>query len=164
MLDTTRSVTINSPAMPLALSLPARRARRSPGAAFTLLEILVVLAILGLLIGVLLTNVGGNLSRGQEDAARIFVNTTMKAPLTAYRIDFGDYPSTAEGLQALIEPPPGKEGRWRGYVEGSRLPLDPVGRTLRSIVTPVPAIPRGYDLFSKGPDRTADTADDIGNW
>jgi general secretion pathway protein G len=163
MLDTTRSVTINSPAMPLALSLPARRARRSPGAAFTLLEILVVLAILGLLIGVLLTNVGGNLSRGQEDAARIFVNTTMKAPLTAYRIDFGDYPSTAEGLQALIEPPPGKEGRWRGYVEGSRLPLDPWGEPYLYRY-PGTRNPRGYDLFSKGPDRTADTADDIGNW
>jgi general secretion pathway protein G len=128
-----------------------------------MLEILVVLAILGLLIGVLLTNVGGNLSRGQEDAARIFVATTMKAPLTAYRIDFGDYPSTAEGLQALIAPPPGKENRWRGYVEGDRLPLDPWGE---AYVYRYPGTrnPRSYDLFSKGPDRTADTDDDIGNW
>lgn len=163
MLDTSLSVISFPAAMPFAPQFPSPRVRRPSGAAFTLLEILVVLAILGLLIGVLLTNVGGNLSRGQEDAARIFVNTTMKAPLTAYRIDFGDYPSTAEGLPALIEPPPGKEGRWRGYVEGSRLPLDPWGEPYLYRY-PGTRNPRGYDLFSKGPDRTADTADDIGNW
>lgn len=128
-----------------------------------MLEILVVLAILGLLIGVLVSNVGGNLSRGQEDAARIFVSTSLKAPLTAYRIDFGDYPSTAEGLDALVAAPAGKESRWRGYLEGNKLPADPWGE---AYVYRYPGTQNkgGYDLFSKGPDKAAGTPDDIGNW
>lgn len=128
-----------------------------------MLEILVVLAILGLLIGVLVSNVGGNLSRGQEDAARIFVNSSLKAPLTAYRIDFGDYPSTAEGLEALVSAPAGKEARWRGYLEGNKLPQDPWNEPYQYRY-PGTHNTGGYDVFSKGPDKTAGTADDIGNW
>lgn len=128
-----------------------------------MLEILVVLAILGLLIGVLVSNVGGNLSRGQEDAARIFVTSSLKAPLTSYRIDFGDYPSTAEGLNALVTPPAGKEGRWRGYLENNKLPVDPWGQPYQYRY-PGTHNTSGYDVFSMGPDKTAGTPDDIGNW
>ena len=128
-----------------------------------MLEILVVLAILGLLIGVLITNVGGNLDRGQQDTARIYVTATLRAPLTAYRIDFGDYPSTTEGLSALIAAPAGKESRWRGYIEGNKLGNDPWGEPYKYRY-PGTKNTGGYDVFSKGPDRTPDTADDIGNW
>ena len=136
----------------------ARRAARG----FTLLEILVVLAILGLLVGVLVVNVTGNLERGSEDAARLFVSSSLKAPLTAYRIDTGDYPSAAEGLQALTTAPQNRTGRWRGpYVEN--LPLDPWGQPY---VYRYPGTKNkgSYDLFSKGPDKTEGTEDDVGNW
>ncbi len=80
---------------------------------FTLLEIMVVLAILGLLVAVLVKNVGGDLSRGQESAASLFVKTTLTGPLTSFRIDTGNYPTTAQGLEALITKPQSANG-WRG--------------------------------------------------
>ena len=124
---------------------------------------MVVLAILGLLVGVLVVNVGGNLERGGEDSARLFVNTTLKAPLTAYRIDVGTYPSTAEGLGVLSSAPQGGSGRWRGpYVEG-KIPNDPWQQPYEYRY-PGKHNTSSYDLFSKGPDMTAETADDIGNW
>ncbi len=148
---------------PLSAGLrPAQRLRK----AFTLLEILVVLAIIGLLVGVLVVNVGGSLERGQQDTARIFVQTTVSNGLLAYRIDLGSYPTTAEGLQALITPPANKADRWRGpYLElpGGRLPLDPWSEPY---VYRYPGTQNkgSYDLFSKGPDLQEGTEDDIGNW
>lgn len=142
----------------------ASRSARQRG--FTLLEILVVLAILGLLVGVLVVNVGGNLNRGQQDTARIYVQTSMRAPLTAYRIDLGDYPSTAEGLQVLVTAPANRADRWRGpYVEtpGGKLPDDPWGEPYQYRY-PGTRNKTLYDLYSKGPDRQPDTEDDIGNW
>jgi len=150
--------------------MPPHRLTAHPTAAdsrrrgFTMLEIMVVLAILGLLVGVLAVNVTRNLESGAEDTARIFVNATLKAPLTAYRIDMGDYPSTSEGLAALINPPAGKTGRWRGpYLESSQLPVDPWQETY-IYRYPGTHNPSSYDLFSKGRDKAADSEDDIGNW
>jgi len=138
----------------------SRRATR----AFTLLEVLIVLAIIGLLVGLAVSRFEGIFGGSQTDVARIFVNQSMKIPLTSYRINLGDYPSTAEGLQALITPPQNKSERWRGpYIEGSQVPVDPWGE---AYVYRYPGTKNkgSYDLFSKGPDKAEDTADDIGNW
>ncbi len=127
---------------------------------------MVVLAILGLLVGVLVVNLGGDLDRGQQDVSKLFVQTTLRAPLTAYRIDMGNYPTTAEGLQALITAPASKADRWRGpYFDapGGKIPLDPWGEPY-AYRFPGVKNPGSYDLYSKGPDGQADTADDIGNW
>ncbi|GAB1487859.1 type II secretion system major pseudopilin GspG [Opitutaceae bacterium] len=141
----------------------SRRARRS---AFTLLEILVVLAIMGLLVGLAVTKVGGIFGGKQEDVARIFVQSSLKTPLTAYRLDLGDYPTTSEGIAALLSAPANRADRWRGpYIEapGGRVPTDPWGEPY---VYRYPGVKNksSYDVFSKGPDRREDTADDIGNW
>ena len=137
---------------------------RSLRRAFTLLEIIVVLAIIGLLVGVLVVNVGGDLDRGQEDTTRIFVQQTMRLPLTKYRVDMGTYPSTAEGLQALITPPASRADRWRGpYTADGKIPLDPWGEPYQYRY-PGTRNKTDYDLFSKGLDRQPDTQDDIGNW
>jgi general secretion pathway protein G len=156
----TLSTTMRSPLF-LSSNPAVRRSRR---AGFTLLEIIVVLAILGLLVGVLVVNVGGNLDRGQQDAARIFVQQTMRTPLVTYRIDMGGYPTTAEGLQALVTPPANRADRWRGpYTADGKLPLDPWGEPYQYRYPGVKN--KGeYDLFSKGIDRLPDTEDDIGNW
>ena len=142
---------------------PMARRRQS---AFTLIEMLVVLAILGLLIGLVITNADKIIGQSNESVAKVYVRDSLKTTLVRYRIDMGDYPSTEEGLAALITAPSGKADRWHGpYLEvpGNKLPLDPWGEPYQYRY-PGTKNPSGYDLFSKGPDKVADTADDIGNW
>lgn len=134
--------------------------------AFTLLEILVALAIIGLLAGLAISNSDRIFGQSQEAVARIFVRDSLKTSLVRYKIDVGDYPSTAEGLAALVAPPVNKSERWRGpYIDapGGRIPPDPWGEPYRYRF-PGTRNPGGYDLYSIGPDKTEGTADDIGNW
>ena len=133
----------------------ARAARRG----FTLLEILVALAILGLLVALAVTSVSGIFGGAQVTTAQLFVQQTMKTPLTAYRIATGSYPTTAEGLQALMVPPPGKEGKLPGPLV-DKIPLDPWGQPYQ-YAFPGTHNKTGYDLWSKGP---PEKPVDIGNW
>jgi general secretion pathway protein G len=133
---------------------------------FTLLEIMVVLAILGLLVAVLVKNVGGDLDRGQQQGASLFVKSTLSLPLTTFRIDMGSYPTTAQGLEALISQPQTGGQRWKGpYLDipSGKVPLDPWQQPYEYRFPGVKN-KSSYDLFSKGPDQTAGTEDDIGNW
>jgi general secretion pathway protein G len=143
------------------LRRPLRASRRR---GFTLLEILVVLAIIGLLVGVLVKNVGDGFNSGQRSTAGIFVRSTVQACLVRYQIDVGDKPSTAEGLEALATAPAGKAEKWKGpYVDGGKVPRDPWDEPY-GYRYPGTRNKGGYDVFSKGPDKTEGTADDIGNW
>ncbi len=138
--------------------------RRQRG--FTLLEILVVLAIIGLLVGLVVSNTDKIFGQSQEAIARIFVRDSLKTPLVRYRIDIGDYPSTSEGLVALVTAPTTATDKWHGpYVDapGGKVPVDPWGQPYEYRYPGVKNT-GGYDVYSKGPDKTADTADDIGNW
>ena len=135
-------------------------------AAFTLLEILVALAIIGLLAGLAVNNADKILGRSQEAIAKAVVRDTFKSPLLSYKLAMGDYPSTAEGLQALLTAPSTHSDRWRGpYLDtpGAKLPTDPWEEPY---VYRYPGTKNkgGYDLFSKGPDRIEGTEDDVGNW
>lgn len=121
---------------------------------------------MGLLVGLVVTNVDKVLGRSSEDIAKVFVNNSLKTPLVRYRIDLGDYPSTSEGLAALITAPGNATDRWRGPyldVTGGKLPVDPWGQPYEYRYPGVKNV-GGYDLYSKGVDKTAETADDIGNW
>lgn len=134
--------------------------------AFTLLEILVALAIVGLLAGLAISNSDKIFGQSQEAVARVFVRDSLKTSLVRYRIDLGDYPSTNEGLAALLAAPAGKAERWRGpYIEvpGNRVPTDPWGEAYRYRF-PGTKNTGGYDLYSVGADKTDGTEDDIGNW
>jgi general secretion pathway protein G len=140
----------------------ARRRHRG----FTVIEILAVLALIGLLLGVLITNTDRIFGQGQTAVAGIFVRNTVSVPLLGYRRDMGDYPSTQEGLQVLVTPPSTRAEAWHGpYMDapGGRLPVDPWGQPYQYRY-PGTKNPGGYDVFSKGPDKQPDTADDIGNW
>jgi len=129
-----------------------------------LLEILVVLAIIGMLAALAITNVDKIFGDSQGQAAQLAVKESMSAPLAAFRFATGDYPSTADGLQALITPPSNKSERWRGpYIQGSRIPRDPWGEDYQ-YAYPGRQNKTSYDLWSKGPDKISGNEDDIGNW
>ena len=132
--------------------------------AFTLIEILVVLAIIGLLAGLAISNIGGIFGGAQVTTAQLFVKESMKTSLTTYRIHLGDYPTTSEGIMALITAPASKADRWRGpYIEGGKVPLDPWGEPYQYRY-PGTKNKTSYDLYSKGPDKVDGNEDDIGNW
>jgi general secretion pathway protein G len=144
------------------LARAATTARRG----FTLLEILVVLAIIGLLVGLAVKNVDKIFGDSQASVAKIFVNDSIKTSLVRYRIDLGDFPSTAEGLEALVTAPASRAERWKGpYIDakGGKLPLDPWGEPY-GYRYPGTQNKGSYDVFSKGPDKAENTPDDVGNW
>ncbi len=87
----------------------------------------------------------------------------MRLPLQQYQLHMGDYPTTAEGLNALIAAPARAEGRWRGpYLQDGKLPKDPWKRDYQ-YRDPGTKNKSSYDLFSFGPDGV-ESEDDIGNW
>ena len=139
------------------------RARR---AAFTLFEILIVVALIALLAGVAVMNADKIFGQNQEQIARIFVKQSLDVPMTSYKIAMGGYPTTEEGIQALVTAPGTNAERWRGpYIktDGGKLPTDPWGTPYLYRYPGTHNTDR-YDVWSAGPDRKEGTADDIGNW
>lgn len=129
---------------------------------FTLIELLVVLVILGLLIGYVGPKYFAQLGKSEVKVARAQVSSFSKA-LDQYRLDLGHYPTTEQGLSALIAKP-ASESKWEGpYLEKS-VPKDPWDRPYQY---KNPGEHGDYDLFSLGKDgATGGTGDnvDITNW
>jgi len=134
--------------------------------AFTLIEILVVLGIIALLASVLLKGVGNSFDRAQVKVAKIYIQTGLRTSLDRYKLDVGSYPSTAEGLAALVVAPANASENWHGPyadTDGGKFQPDPWGEPYQYRF-PGTHNKTKYDLFSKGPDKTEGTEDDIGNW
>lgn len=105
---------------------PARRRRGG----FTLVEMLVVLAIIGLISALVGPRVLSQLTDSRERAAKLQIEAFSSA-LDIFFIDVGRYPVEAEGLAALVEKPSNVQV-WNGpYLRGDRVPLDPWGREYR---------------------------------
>jgi len=111
-------------------SKAARRAIRAAEAGFSLVEILIVVAIMGLLIGLVGPNVIRQFEGSKAKTAAIQIQQ-IRSALDIYLTDVGRYPSESEGLQALISASGGAAG-WAGpYLRDGRLPNDPWGRPYR---------------------------------
>jgi general secretion pathway protein G len=141
--------------------------RRSAG--FTLIEIMAVVLIIGLLGGIV-----GVVIFGQVDSARVTTARTqmkqIESALEFYRLDNGRYPTTEQGLRALIEKPgtTPEPRRWRpeGYLQGGAVPADPWGEPFL-YEQPGTQNARSFDLWSLGADASPGGEDvnaDIGNW
>ncbi len=114
---------------------------------FTLIELLVVLAILALLAGVVGPRVIDYFSRSKAEIARLQIDQ-LGASLDLFRLDVGRYPTTQEGLAALVARP-GNAAQWHGpYLKGTSVPADPWGRAYQ--YRSPGGEGRGYDLFSLG--------------
>jgi general secretion pathway protein G len=133
-------------------------AAENPQAGFTLLEILVVIVILGLLIGLVAPAVlrqlgGARVSIAHQSIAR------LGSVLDMYKLDVGSYPSTDQGLEALVQAP-ASVGNWNGpYVQSGKLPIDPWNHPY-VYRDPSDRAGHDYDLCSTGPNGTA-TGDDM---
>jgi general secretion pathway protein G len=136
------------------MTLPARLInasdeRRHTESGFTLLELLVVLAILGLLIGLVAPAVLRQLGSAKEKIARQSIERLGNV-LDMYKLDVGTYPTTEQGLQSLIAQPPGIK-RWNGpYLKGDKVPEDPWGQPYL-YRNPSQRLGHDYDLYSLGP-------------
>lgn len=108
----------------------ARRAHPQQQRGFTLIEIMVVVVIIGILIGLVAPQILGRVDEARVTAAHSDISTLEQA-LEMYRLDNGRYPTTDQGLEALIERPssPPEPRHWSrdGYLKTRRLPVDPWG-------------------------------------
>jgi len=126
------------------------RARTMRTRGFTLLELLVVILIIGLLTGIVAPRFLGQIGRSEATAARAQLDAFDKA-LQGYRIDTGRFPSTGQGLGALVTQP-ADEPRWHGPYLRGEVPLDPWGTPYQYRNPGING--KDYDLLSFGSDRT----------
>jgi general secretion pathway protein G len=128
--------------------------------AFTLLEIMLVVTIIAVLMGAAIYKLAGNVEIAKHTAVSADVQA-LGTQLKLYESMNGFFPTTEQGLQALVTPPESdpKPARW--YQLFKEVPKDPWHN---NYIYRCPGLknPGGYDLFSAGPDRIADTTDDDG--
>ena len=129
---------------------------------FTLIEIMLVVIIIGILVAMLVPNIAGRSEQARKTAARTDIESNISTALDLYKMDVGQYPTTEQGLSALLAPPTASPvpANWNGpYIEKD--PLDPWGRPY---IYASPGEHRSdYDLSSKGKDESSQK-DGINNW
>jgi len=147
-----------------ALVAAWRRRRAEPSdreAGFTILEILVVITIIGLLIGLVAPAALRQLGGARVSVAKQSVER-LSTVLDLYSLDMGSYPTTEQGLTALVQKPAGAPN-WNGpYVKGDSVPLDPWSRPY-VYRRPSERPGRDFDLCSTGPNGDAAQRDMICN-
>lgn len=126
--------------------------------AFTLIELLLVMVILVVLAAVVVPKFTSRSEQARQTAAKTQINS-FETSLDAFEVDCGRYPSTEEGLRALVEPPSGVQN-WHSYMK--TVPTDPWGQPYQYRYPGTHNV-TSYDLFTTGPDKVEGN-DDIDNW
>ena len=141
------------PVAPVPAVRPRRGLRAGAEAGFTLLEILVVIAILGLLIGLVAPAALRQLGGAKISVAKQSIER-LGSVLDLYKLDVGSYPTTEQGLQALVERPTGTSV-WNGpYVKGGKVQMDPWNHPY-IYREPSSRQNHDYDLCSGGPNAVS---------
>jgi general secretion pathway protein G len=126
--------------------------------AFTLLEIMLVVTIIALLLGTAIYKLGGNVEYARHTTVAADIQS-ISTQLKLYESMNGYYPTTEQGLQALVTQPTSDPQPQRWYQLLKEMPKDP-WRSNYIYLSPGRKDPSGFDLYSAGPDHKADTADD----
>jgi general secretion pathway protein G len=128
--------------------------------AFTLIELMLVVIIIGALVAMVMPRLTGRSEQARVAAAQADVSANIATALKLYELDNGSFPSTAEGLNALLSQP-ASAPNWKGpYLE--KKPIDPWGREYK-YKCPGDHRTADYDLYSLGRDGV-ESADDVKNW
>jgi len=128
--------------------------------AFTLIELMLVVVIIGALVAMVMPRLTGRGEQARMAAAGADINANIATGLKLYELDNGNFPSTTEGLGALLAKPSSARN-WNGpYLE--RKPLDPWGKDYE-YKSPGEHRKADYDLYSLGKDGV-ESPDDVTNW
>ena len=134
---------------------------------FTLIELMVVIVILGILAGLIIPRIMGRPEEARRMKAKVQIES-IETALKLYKLDNGSYPTTEQGLQALVEAPTvgqlPKAWREGGYLEKGKVPKDPWDN---EFIYLSPGVNSDFDLISYGADGEPGGEDinkDINNW
>lgn len=137
--------------------------RRYRKEGFTLIEIMLVVIIIGVLAAMLVPNIAGRSEQARKTATRGDIESNLSTALDLYRMDTSQYPTTQQGLSALITQPAGGPAQWSGpYLKKKKVPRDPWGHDYVYLF-PGTHNPESYDLSSLGVDGV-ESNDDVTNW
>ena len=139
-------------------------ASRNTQYGFTLIELMIVVIIIAALSAMVVPRLSNRSEQAKITVAEADINSNISLALKLYKLDNGRYPTTAQGLKALLTKPSSTPAprNWNGpYLEGE--PLDP-WKVEYGYKSPGASNTTGYDLYSLGPDGIEDSVDDIANW
>ncbi len=136
--------------MEFTKKMPTSQRSRRLKKGFTLLEIIIVIALIAIIVGAVSTNLGGIFSDNQKKLTQTDIQS-LETPLFAYQLKHGAFPTTEEGFAALVN-----------SGELKKIPEDPWKRPFQYRY-PGEKNRGGYDIWSYGPDGI-ESDDDIGNW
>jgi len=126
---------------------------------FTLVELMLVVIIIGAMVAMVLPRLTGRSEQARVQVAEADISANIATALKLYEMDNGNFPSTEEGLNALLNKSAAALN-WNGpYLE--RTPVDPWGKPYQY---KCPGEHKDYDLYSLGKDGAEGTEDDVANW
>ena len=131
---------------------------------FTLIELMLVVIILGILVAAVVPRLVGRSEQARRETAKSDIKGSLALALDMYELDSGVYPSSNQGLDALVNKPTSSPAptNWHGPYLKKKMPLDPWGHAY--VYNSPGTHNEDYDLYSCGPDGTGGGDDDIVNW